>query len=108
MLLIPKSSQDSEFVVTSDASKVDIVGVLLQEDSDVHFRHYAYWARKLKDVETRYIAHDKEALAVQEAVSRVWSMCLLGSKCFSVVTDCATLVHLFKQLSDKLKHTQTH
>ena len=35
-------------------------------------------------------------------------MYLLGSKCFSVVIDHATLVHLLKQSSDKLTDRQTH
>ena len=100
LLLIPKSGQDAEFVVAADASKVGIVGVLLQEDSDGHLRPYAYWARKLKGAETRYSAYDREALAIVEAVSRVWRMYLLGSKCFSVITDHATLVHLLKQSSE--------
>ncbi len=34
-------------------------------------------------------------------------MHLLGCKCFSVVTDHATLVHLLKQSSDKLTDMQT-
>ena len=52
VLLIPTSSQEAEFVVATDASKVDIDGVLLQEDSNGHFRPCAYWARKQKDAET--------------------------------------------------------
>ena len=35
-------------------------------------------------------------------------MYLLGCKCFSVGTNHATLVHIFKQSSDKLTHRQTH
>jgi hypothetical protein len=35
-------------------------------------------------------------------------MYLLGSKCFSVVTDHATRVHLLKQSSDKLTDVETH
>ena len=108
VLLIPKSGQDADFVVATDASKVGIAGVLLQEDSDGHLRPCAYWARKLKDAETRYSAYDREALAIVEAVSRVWRTYLLGSKCFSVVTDHATLVHLLKQSSEKLTDRQTH
>ena len=73
MLLISKSSQEAEFVVASDASKVGIVGVLLQEDSDGHLRPcaYNYSARKLKDVETRSSAHVKEALVIFDSVFRV-------------------------------------
>jgi hypothetical protein len=44
-----------------------------------------------------------------EAISRVWRMHLLGWKCFLVVTNHATLVHLLKQPSDKLMDRQrTH
>ncbi len=95
-LLIPKSGHDVEFMVTTDASKVGIAGVLIQKDSKGHFRPCAYWARKLKDAKTMSIAYDKEALAILEAVSSVWRVYLLGCKCFSMVTDHATLVHLLK------------
>ena len=72
VLMIPKFGQDAEFIVAIDASKVDIAGVLLQEDSEGHhLRPWAYWARKLKDGETRYSAYDNEVLAIVEAVSRV-------------------------------------
>ena len=47
VLLIPKSGQTAEFIVASAASKVGIVGVLLQEDSDGQLRPCSYWARKL-------------------------------------------------------------
>jgi hypothetical protein len=33
---------------------------------------------------------------------------LLGCKCFSVITDHATLVHVLKQSSDKLTDRQSH
>jgi len=50
-LSIPKSSQEVKFVVAINASKVSIIGVLLQEDYDGHLRPCAYLARKLKDDE---------------------------------------------------------
>ena len=96
VLLIPKSGQEAEFVVSTSASKVGIAGVLLQEDSNGHLRPCAYWAQKLKDAETRYSAYDKEALVIVKAFSRIKRMHLLGCICFSVVTDHATLVHLLK------------
>ena len=58
MLLIPKSSQEAEFFVATNASKIGIVGVLLQGDSDGTLRIYYCWARKLKDAKTRYSAYD--------------------------------------------------
>jgi hypothetical protein len=74
-----------------------------------HLRQCAYWARKLKDDETKYNAYDKEALAIVDVVSRVWRVYLLGCKCFSVVTDHVTLVDLLiKQSSGKLTYWQSH
>jgi len=64
VLPIPKSSRDATFIVATYASKVGIAGALLQEDSEGHLRPCAYWARKLKDAETRYNAYDKKALAM--------------------------------------------
>ena len=55
VLMIPKSGPKAEFIVATDASKVGIAGVLLQEDYNGNLRPCAYWARKLKDAETRYI-----------------------------------------------------
>ncbi len=75
VLLIFKMGHEVEFVVATDASKVGIAGVLLQEDTSGSLRSCAYWARKLKDCETRHSAYDREALAVVEAVSRV-SKCI--------------------------------
>ena len=71
MLLIPKSGREAKFIVATDASKVGIAEVLLQEDSEGHLRPCAYRAQKLIDAETKYNAYDKEALAIVEAVSRV-------------------------------------
>jgi len=42
VLLIPKSGRNAEFIVATDASKVGIAGVLLQEDSEGHLRPCAY------------------------------------------------------------------
>ena len=57
--IIPKIRQEAKFVIVIDAIKVGIAGVLIQEDSEGRLRHSAYWARKLKDAETRSIAYDK-------------------------------------------------
>jgi hypothetical protein len=96
VLLIPKMGHEAEFFVATDASKVGIAWLLLQEGTFGSLRPCAYWARKLIDCETRYSAYDREALADVEAVSRVWRVYLLGCNRFSVVTDHVTLTHLLK------------
>ena len=93
ILLILSMGHEAEFVVATYASKVGVAGVLLQEDTSGSLRPYAHLARTLKDCKTRYSAYDREALAVVEAVSRVWRVYLLGCKHFSVVIDHATLTH---------------
>jgi hypothetical protein len=108
VLLIPSMGYEAEFVVATDASKVGIDGVLLQEDTSGSLRPCAYLARKLKDSETRYSAYDHEALAVVEVVPRVWRVYLLGLKHFSVVTNHGTLTHLLNHSSDKLTDRQVH
>jgi len=108
VLLIPKMGHEAEFVDATDASKVGIVGVLLQEDTSNFLRLCAYWARKLKDCKTGYRAYGREALAVVEAVSRVWRVYLPGCKHISVVIDHTTLTHLLKQSSNKLTNRQAH
>ena len=80
--------------------------MLLQEYISGSLRPCAYWARTFNDCEIRYSAYDREALAVVDAVSRVWRVYLLGCKNFSVVTDHATLAHLLKQSSDRLTDRQ--
>ncbi len=102
VLLIPESSQEAKFVVATNARKDGIAGVLLQEVFEGQLRPFAYWARKLKDVETRYSAYDREALAMMEAVTRVQKIYLLVSKYFSVVMDHATRGHLLKKSIYKL------
>ena len=108
LLLIPKSGTDAEFIVATDASDVGLGAVLLQEDSEGEVRPCAYWARKLKDTERKYSAYDLEALAVVEAVTRVWRMYLDGAKAIQVVTDHSTLTHLLKQSSTNLSKRQAH
>ena len=92
----------------TDACKVGIAGVLLQENCEDHLRPCAYWARKLKDVETRYSAYDREPMVLVEDVFRVLRLYLLGYKCILAVTYHAILVHLLKHVSDKLRERQSH
>ena len=106
LLLIPKCGADADFIVATNASNVGLGAVLLQEDSSGSVRPCAYWARKLNDAERNYSAYDLEALAVVEAVTRVWRMYLDGAQSISVVTDHATLTHLLKQPSLNLTNRQ--
>jgi hypothetical protein len=69
--LIPNEVHDAIFLVATDASNVGITGMLLQEDISISLRPYSYWAKKLKDYESKHSAYDREVMAVVEVVSRV-------------------------------------
>jgi len=69
-------------------------------------RPCAYWARDLKDCETRSSAYAREALVIVE-VYLVYGECKRSTR-FSVVTEHVTLTHLLKQPSDNLADRQVY
>ncbi|KAL2251583.1 UNVERIFIED_CONTAM: Transposon Tf2-11 polyprotein [Sesamum indicum] len=74
------SNMSKLFVVETDASDFALRGVLMQDGHPVSFE-----SMKLKDVERRYLVHEKELLAVVHCL-RLWQHYLLGSH-FVVRTD---------------------
>ncbi len=64
VLPIPEFGHNAEFIFATYASNVGIAGVLLQKDCEGKLRPCAYWARNLKDAETKYNAYHKEALSI--------------------------------------------
>ena len=70
MLCIP--DPNGEFEMSTDASNVGIGAELTQDGKPVLF-----FSRKLRNAELNYATHDKEALAIVEAV-REWRVYLLG------------------------------
>ncbi|KAL0393404.1 UNVERIFIED_CONTAM: Transposon Tf2-11 polyprotein [Sesamum latifolium] len=85
------------FVV--ETSDFALGGVLMQDGHPVAFE-----SRKLKDVERRYLVHEKELLAVVHCL-RLWRHYLLGSP-FMVKTDNTAVSHFMTQ--PKLTSRQTH
>jgi hypothetical protein len=103
-VLVRKSRQNTELVAAIDASKVDICGVLLQEDTSGYLRPCAYWTWELKFCEIRYSISHLEILAGVEALSWVWRVYSIGCiECFLIVIDHAiTIIHVMKQSSNIL------
>lgn len=78
------------YVVYSDASKMGLECVLMQEG-----RVIAYASRQLKGHEQDYPTHDLELVAVVFAL-KIWRYYLYGKKC-EVYTDHKILKYLFSQ-----------
>ena len=85
------------FEVQTDASDFAFGGVLLQEGHPV-----TYESHKLSEAKRRYMAQEKEMLAVIHYL-RVWCHYLLGSK-FVVKIDNSTISHFFTQPKLTLKY----
>ncbi|KAL0361690.1 UNVERIFIED_CONTAM: Retrovirus-related Pol polyprotein from transposon [Sesamum radiatum] len=78
------------FVVETDASNIALGGVLMQDGHPVAFE-----SRKLKDVERRYLVHEKELLVVVHCL-RLWQHYLLGYP-FVVKMDNTAVSHFMTQ-----------
>ena len=67
------------FVICTDASDFAIAAVLIQHDNSKNLRPLEYYSRKLNTSEWNYSVHDKELLAVKEALEE-WRHYVLYSK----------------------------
>lgn len=78
----------------TDASKVGLGAVLVQEQEDGHDQVVAYASKSLTETEQRYAQTEREAMAVMWAVEK-FHYYLLGSF-FTVFTDHQALEYLYK------------
>jgi transposase InsO family protein len=91
---------DTELVV--DASITGLGAVLVQRASKTEaFHPVMYKSRSLKEVETRYSATEREALAVRWACRKLRKY-LLGAPKFRIVTDHRPLTYMFHKLCGEL------
>src|SRR4051794_5179417 len=88
----PENPADKQtpFEITTDASNYAIGAVISQEGHPI-----AYHSRKLSPAEQNYAVHEKELLAVVDAV-REWHHYIEGQP-FIVYTDHKSLEHFMKQ-----------
>ena len=88
VLIVP--SGDEGFTIYSDASKMGLGCVLMQNNKVV-----AYASRQLKPYEQNYPTHDLELAAVVFAL-KIWRHYLYGVKC-EIFTDHKSLKYIFTQ-----------
>ena len=83
-----------EFVLYTDSSATALGAVLAQFDENNFPCPVAFASRKLKEVETRYSATERELLAVVWAVN--YFKCYLYNNKFTIFTDHAALTNSLK------------
>ena len=88
--ILRSPNPEIEYLVTTDASDLAIGVVISQEDHPI-----AYHSRKLNTAEQNYATHEKETLAIVDAV-REWKRYLEGNH-FKVITDHLSLKYLHPQ-----------
>ena len=74
------------FVIETDASDFAIGSCLLQEGDDKRLHPVAYESKKLNETQSRYPTHEKELLAIKEALV-TWHRYLDNGHAITVVTD---------------------
>ena len=88
VLVLP--TDDTEFSVYCDASKIGLGAVLMQDRKVI-----AYASRQLKNHEKNYPTHDLELAAVVFAL-KIWRHYLYGARC-QIFTDHKSLKYIFTQ-----------
>ncbi len=83
------------FVVTTDASKTHVGGILSQVQPDGTNKAIGYFSKKLKPTEVRYSTTDKEALAVV-LICRNFHHYLWGAN-FTIFTDHQPFTSIFQK-----------
>lgn len=89
-----KADMTKPFHLFTDAS-LDHVGAVLMQECDGRFKAVGYFSKKLKPVEQRYSATDREALAIVLACRRFHHF--LWGTLFTIHTDHQPLVSVFKR-----------
>jgi len=94
---------DQPFIIETDASDAAIGGCLLQYDTDGKLHPVAYSSMKLSPAQFKYPVHEKELLAIKEAL-RVWACYVDNGHEVTILTDHESLKYMntIKRLSKRL------
>jgi hypothetical protein len=92
--VLKQPDRDRPYVIETDASEWALGMVLMQEDDDRKLHPVAYDGRKLHGAELNYPVHEKELLAIKEAI-RTWDRYIDGDRFETIIiTDNASLQYL--------------
>ena len=90
---------NEDFILRTDASQTAIGGVLAQKQEwkgKIVERPLGFFSRKLRSVESRYPAYDRELLAIHDSLAH-WQCYVQGSNKTTIYTDHASLQHILNQ-----------
>jgi len=100
--VLPYFKPGRPLLVETDALKYVCSGILWQQDDDGKWNPIAYQSKTIKPAECNYDVHDKELLAIVQALKE-WRHYLKGSRQhFRVLTDHKNLIRFTttKELTD--------
>jgi len=86
------------YIIETDASDFAVGYVLAQEGEDGKLHPVAFDGRKLKGPELRYPTHEKELLAIKEALDR-WKHYIENGHTTIILTDHESLETLYRKWS---------
>lgn len=89
VLAFPNPAEGTGYILHTDASNYATGAVLSQEQSGGTIIPINYYSRKLNPAQVNYATHDKELLAIVEALQRWRHLCL--GRPVKVATDHAAL-----------------
>ena len=95
---------DKPYKMWTDASKVGVAGVLVQEDDEGINRVVQYYSQKMNKAQQNYSVTEKEALAIINSLKHFRTY-LLGSE-VQIYTDHRPLLPLFRKTIDNERITR--
>ena len=92
--VLKQPDRNKPYVIETDASEWALGMVLMQRDDEGNLHPVAYDGRKLHGAELNYPVHEKELLAIKEAI-RTWDRYIDGDRFETIIiTDNASLQYL--------------
>ncbi|GBP69744.1 Transposon Tf2-8 polyprotein [Eumeta japonica] len=94
---------DAKLSLITDASDTSL-GAVFQQYKDRAWEPLAFYSHKLSPVQRNYSPHDRELLAIYEAIKHFRH--ILKARDFVIYTDHKSLCHAFKTCKDKCSPRQ--
>ena len=91
--VLKQPDETKSYIIETDSSDFGNGMILLQEGDDGRLHPVAFEGRKLKGAELRYPTHEKELLAIKEALEK-WRIYVDNGMTITVITDHDSLKYM--------------